>query len=89
MMNSRMKILNATKLAGSITLLTGIMIFLYGVVSGLNSVIGIGIGAIVGAVMFFIMGMFFIATEEMVENTDKGMEIAPNKYRNGLYLVNR
>ncbi|MFC4798274.1 hypothetical protein ACFPA1_02690 [Neobacillus sp. GCM10023253] len=86
-MNSRMKILHATKWAGSVTLLTGIMIFLYGVVSGLMPVTGIGIGTIVGAVMFFLMGMFFIATEEMVEKTDKGLEIPPMKPR--LYLVKR
>lgn len=86
-MNTRMKILHATKWAGSVTLLTGIMIFLYGIVSGLMPVTGIGIGAIVGAVMFFLMGMFFIATEEMVEKTDKGLEIPPMKPR--LYLVKR
>ncbi|QCJ45224.1 hypothetical protein FAY30_14160 [Bacillus sp. S3] len=86
-MNSRMKILNATKWAGGITLMTGIMIFLYGVVSGFIPVIGIGVGTIVGAVMFFLMGMFFIATEEMVENTDKGIEITPIRNKNGMYLV--
>ncbi|MDV2888548.1 hypothetical protein RYX45_25640, partial [Alkalihalophilus pseudofirmus] len=69
-----MKILKATKWAGSLTLLSGIMIFLYGIVSDFIPVIGIGVGTIVGAVMFFLMGMFFIATEEMVENTDKGIE---------------
>ncbi|MFZ7946829.1 MULTISPECIES: hypothetical protein [Bacillaceae] len=87
MLNSRMKILNATKWAGGITLMTGIMIFLYGVVSGFIPVIGIGVGTIVGAVMFFLMGMFFIATEEMVENTDKGIEITPIRNKNGMYLV--
>ncbi len=88
-MNSRMKILKATKWAGSLTLLSGIMIFLYGIVSDFIPVIGIGVGTIVGAVMFFLMGMFFIATEEMVENTDKGIEFTPIKPRNGLYLVKR
>ncbi|MBS4211767.1 hypothetical protein [Neobacillus rhizophilus] len=88
-MNSRMKILHATKWAGSITLLTGIMIFLYGIVSGLMPITGIGIGTIVGAVMFFLMGMFFIATEEMVEKTDKGLEIPPMPMKPRLYLVKR
>lgn len=86
-MNSRMKILHATRWSGSITLLLGIMIFLAGIVSGLIPVIGIGLGTIIGAVMFFLMGMFFIATEEMVENTEKGNEIVPVKPRTGLYLV--
>ncbi|MCH6266251.1 hypothetical protein [Neobacillus citreus] len=88
-MNSRMKILHATKWAGSVTLLTGIMIFLYGIVSGLMPVTGIGIGTIVGAVMFFLMGMFFIATEEMVEKTDKGLEIPTMPMKPRLYLVKR
>ncbi|MFK9094568.1 hypothetical protein [Bacillus salipaludis] len=86
-MTLRLKILNATKWAGGITLFTGVMTFLFGIMSDSIPVIGIGIGTIVGAVMFFLMGMFFIATEEMVENTVKGIEITPNKNRNGLYLV--
>ncbi|WP_394236680.1 hypothetical protein [Niallia oryzisoli] len=76
-MNTRLKILNATKFTGSSTLLIGMMILLYGIVSGFNSVIGIGVGTIVGAIFIFLMGMFFIATEEMVENTFKGIEINP------------
>jgi hypothetical protein len=88
-MNSRLKILNATKWAGGITLMTGMMIFLYGIISNVTPVIGIGIGTIVGAVLFFLMGIFFITTEEMVENTFKGIEIPPTKSRNGLYLVKK
>lgn len=88
-MNSRMKILHATKWAGSITLVMGIMIFFSGIGSGLIPIIGIGIGTIVGAIMFFLIGMLFITTEEMVENTDKGTEISSIKPRNGLYLVKR
>ncbi|GHH99317.1 hypothetical protein AM1BK_28600 [Neobacillus kokaensis] len=88
-MNSRTKILHASRWAGGMTLLAGMMIFLYGIISDVMPVTGIGIGAIVGAVMFFLMGMFFIATEEMIENTDKGIEITPIKPKNGLYLVKR
>ncbi|MFX3660423.1 MAG: hypothetical protein ACE3JN_10175 [Ectobacillus sp.] len=88
-MHSRLKVLNATKWAGGITLIAGAMIFLYGIVSGASPVIGIGIGAIAGAVLFFFMGMFFIATEEMVENTFKGIEIPPKRSRNGLYVVKK
>lgn len=89
MMNTHLKILNATKWAGSITFITGMMIFLFGIISDFSPVIGIGIGTIIGAVVFFLMGMFFIATEEMVENTSKGIEIPPVKSRNGLYLVKK
>ncbi|MFB5195430.1 hypothetical protein ACE198_11005 [Neobacillus sp. KR4-4] len=88
-MNSRLKILNKTKWAGSFTLMMGMMIFLYGFLSDSSPVIGIGIGTIVGAVLFFLMGVFFITTEEMVENTSKGIEIPPMKSRNGLYLVKK
>ncbi|MCM3570374.1 hypothetical protein [Neobacillus mesonae] len=88
-MNSRTKILHATRWTGGITLLAGIMIFLYGIFSHIMPATGIGIGTIVGAIMSFLIGMFFIATEEMVENTEKGIEITPIKPRNGLYLVKR
>ena len=63
------------------------MIFLYGMIGEVTPIIGIGIGTIVGAVLFFLIGMFFITTEEMVENTHKGIEISRMKSRNGLYLV--
>ncbi|MEH7109792.1 MULTISPECIES: hypothetical protein [Bacillaceae] len=87
-MNSRLKILKVTQWAGGITLITGIMVFLYGIIiSHMDPVIGIGIGTIVGSVMFFLVGMLFIATEEMVENTDRGIEMAPIKPK--LYLVKR
>lgn len=86
MMNSRMKILEATKWAGGITLLTGIIILMYGIAIGFNPIIGIGIGTVVGAVIIFLMGMFFIATEEMVENTFKGVEITPIKSNKVVYL---
>ncbi|WP_223882000.1 hypothetical protein [Niallia endozanthoxylica] len=86
MMNTRLKILNATKFTGSVTLLLGTLILLYGIVSGFNSVIGIGVGTVVGAIFIFLMGMFFIATEEMVENTFKGIEITPIKPNKVVYL---
>ncbi|MDR7001391.1 hypothetical protein [Neobacillus niacini] len=88
-MNTRLKILNATKWTGNIKFITGMLIFLFGIKSDFSPVIGIGIGTIIGAVVFFLMGMFFIATEEMVENTSKGIEIPPVKPRNGLYLVKK
>ena len=77
-MKSRVKILHATKWVGSIVLAIGMMIFLYGFISDLSSMTGIGIGTVVGATMIFLIGMFFIATEEMVENTFKGIKISRN-----------
>ncbi|WP_071396487.1 hypothetical protein [Bacillus tuaregi] len=86
-MNSRMKILQATKWAGAITLLVGMMTLMYGIVIGFNNVIGIGIGTMVGAIFIFLMGMFFITTEEMVENTFKGVEMTtPIKSSKVVYL---
>lgn len=41
---------------------------------------GLGLGAAVGAIFIFIMGVFFVVTEEMLENTDKGTIVVPAKY---------
>ena len=61
------QILNATKYVGGTILTLGIAIFLYGFfVSGYGSVTGIGIGTIMGAVFIFVMGIFLVASEEMV-----------------------
>ncbi len=61
------QILNATKYVGGAILTFGIAIFLYGFfVSDYSSVTGIGIGAIMGAVFIFVMGIFLVASEEMV-----------------------
>ena len=72
-MNSRTKIVIATKNVGGIILALGIMTFLYGfLASGYSEITGIGIGAVMGAVFIFLMGTFFAATEEMLEKMDKG-----------------
>ncbi|MEC1639851.1 hypothetical protein P9E76_19775 [Schinkia azotoformans] len=38
-----------------------------------------GIGTIIGAIFIFIIGMFFIATEEMLEKRYKGDRVTDNK----------
>ncbi len=66
------KLLNATKYVGASTLLIGIAIFLYGFfVSDYSYITGIGIGTVMGAVFIFLMGVFLVATEEMIDNRKK------------------
>lgn len=66
------KILYGTKYIGAILLFTGIMIFIYGFfVSDCSYITGIGIGTVMGAVFIFLMGIFFVATEEMNDRRKK------------------
>ncbi|MCG7336851.1 hypothetical protein MHZ95_16450 [Sporosarcina sp. ACRSM] len=75
-METKLKMLNAVKVVGLTVLAIGISIFLYGFfVSDYSSVTGIGIGTVMGAIFIFLMGVFFVATEEMHEKADKGMRI--------------
>lgn len=85
-MNSRVKMLNVTKLVSSIVFFLGMIVFIYGYENGFIYAVGIGLGTVAGAILIFLMGMFFIATEEMVENTFKGIKITPLKPRKGAPL---
>ena len=72
-MNSNLNILNAVKYVGASILTIGIIIFSFGFfASGSSAMTGIGIGTIMGAVFIFLMGVFFVATEEMLEKSYKG-----------------
>lgn len=75
------KMLNATRMAGGSLLALGMIIFLYGlfVSEYSGALIGIGLGTVIGAVFIFLMGIFFVATDEMLERTFKGKPITPNK----------
>ncbi|WP_432359831.1 hypothetical protein [Sporosarcina sp. UB5] len=71
-MEARLKMLNSVKVVGLTVLAIGISIFLYGFfVSDYSAITGIGIGTVMGAIFIFIMGVFFVATEEMLEKVDK------------------
>ncbi|MCM3638064.1 hypothetical protein M3152_10025 [Sporosarcina luteola] len=73
-MESKLKMLNAVKIVGLTVLAIGIFVFSYGFfVSDYSAITGIGIGTVMGAIFIFLMGVFFVATEEMLEKTDKGM----------------
>ena len=73
-MTNQIPILNAVRLIGGVVLAIGVILFALGFIgSGYTTLIPIGIGAIAGAVILFIMGIFFVATEEMLErNASRG-----------------
>lgn len=71
-MDSNSKIFQVTSYIGGTLLTLGILIFLYGAfVSSVSTTIGIGIGTVMGAVFVFLMGIFFVVTEEMIMNSRK------------------
>ena len=66
-MESYVKMLHATKVVGAALLTTGIAVFLYGTfVSEYSTIMGVGIGIVMGAVFTFIIGMILVASEEMI-----------------------
>ncbi|MCL6571037.1 MAG: hypothetical protein K6T88_05060 [Bacillus sp. (in: Bacteria)] len=79
-MKINLKILNAVKYTGGSVLLFGIIIFSLGFfVSDSNTLTSIGIGTVVGAVCIFLMGVFFVATEEMIEKSYRVIKTVPIK----------
>ena len=74
-MESKLKMLNAVKVVAFTLLVVGISIFLYGFfVSDYSAITGIGIGTVMGAIFIFLMGVFFVVTEEMLEKADQGLQ---------------
>jgi hydrogenase-4 membrane subunit HyfE len=64
--------LHATRYIAGALLTIGIAIFLYGVlVSEYNTATGIGIGTVMSAVFIFLIGLFLVASEEMIVNSRK------------------
>ena len=71
-MNPFLKMMNATRIFGAVTLALGTAIFIYGmIVSDYGMITGIGVGTIMRAVFIFLIGMFLIATEEMLNKSHK------------------
>lgn len=69
-MSQYTRMLNIVKLIGGTVLTIGIILFALGsIVSGYNALIPLGIGTIVGAGTIFIMGIFFVATEEILHRS--------------------
>ncbi|MFS0862923.1 hypothetical protein [Fredinandcohnia sp. 179-A 10B2 NHS] len=71
-MESKVKLLNACKFIGGALFILGTVLFILGLsVSGYSILTPLGIGTVVGAVFIFLMGVFFVVTEEMLEKNYK------------------
>ncbi|RDW18307.1 hypothetical protein CWR48_12050 [Oceanobacillus arenosus] len=67
-MNAHKQILKITSLICGILIIIGTALFIYGYFeNGYRNVAGVGAGAVMGAAFIFIMGVFLVATEEMIE----------------------
>ncbi len=90
-MNSHGKIIFITKLSALLLFFIGAIILLYGITANYSSIIGIGIGVELGAIFIVLLGMFFVATEEMVETTFKGVVTTSNRKEKQphLHLIKR
>jgi hypothetical protein len=67
-LKQRIKIIRAVKYTGAVILTAGILIFLYGFfISDRSLWTGVGIGTVMGAVFLFLMGVFFVGTEEKLK----------------------
>lgn len=76
-MVSQTTILKAVKNLCGILLVIGVSTFLAGVFGNASSAwTGIGIGTVMGAVFIFLMGIFFTATQEMLDKTEKPSSIS-------------
>jgi hypothetical protein len=83
-MRSNLKIINAVGHVGLSVLTIGVFAFLFGLFeSDYSFLVPIGIGTVVGAVFIFVMGVFFVATEEMLAKTNKGSNVVPFKPKKG------
>jgi hypothetical protein len=70
-MESKTIILNAVKYISAAILTVGIILLSIGVVeSEYRMLTSIGVGTITGAVFIFIIGLFFVAAEEMIQKTN-------------------
>lgn len=75
-MNLNANILKAVNYVAVVILAIGLIIFSFGFFGNGNNILTpIGIGTVMGAVIIFVMGIFFVATEEMLNKTKKGASI--------------
>ncbi|MEC1521200.1 hypothetical protein P9D43_03990 [Neobacillus niacini] len=83
-MRSREKFLNAVTYAGLTILTIGILTFIVGLlVTGYNLLVPIGIGTCVGAVFIFLIGVFLVVTDEMLEKSYIGTKVVPMRTKKG------
>ena len=77
-MVSRVDIVNAVKYVCSGIFFLGIIMFFIGIFENDYIMLtSIGIGTVIAAVFIFIIGMFFVATEEMLETRYDGIKVVP------------
>ncbi|MGO4890586.1 hypothetical protein ACJ2A9_22850 [Anaerobacillus sp. MEB173] len=75
-MEAKVNILQAVKIIGGIVLSLGVAMFVFGFfANGFSILTPIGIGTMMGAVFIFLMGIFFVATEEMLQKRYKGIKV--------------
>jgi hypothetical protein len=83
-MRSREKFLNAVTYVGLTVLTIGVLAFIVGLfVNGFNILVPIGIGTSVGAVFIFLIGVFLVVTDEMLEKSYIGTKVVPMKSKKG------
>ncbi len=79
-MNKRTSILSITQYIGLTLLSIGLIIFSIGFFGSDYSILTpIGIGTIVASVFIFLIGAFFVATEEMLFKTQRGIRSLPEQ----------
>ena len=75
-MTSKEKILFTVKITSCCVLTIGFILFLLGlIVNDYKILTSIGIGTLVSGGLIFLLGALFVATEEMVDKTDKGTKV--------------
>ena len=75
MMNINKGMFNAVQYIGGTVIIIGIITFIFGMfVNGSTLLTPIGIGTVMGGIFIFLMGLFFIITEEALEKTTNSLK---------------
>lgn len=83
-MRGREKLLNAVTYVGLTVLTIGILTFIAGlIVNGFSILVPVGIGTSVGAVFIFLIGVFLVVTDEMLEKSYIGTKVVPINSKKG------
>jgi hypothetical protein len=83
-MKGRERLLNAVTYVGLTVLTIGILTFIAGlIVNGFSILVPVGIGTSVGAVFIFLIGVFLVVTDEMLEKSYIGTKVVPIESKKG------
>ena len=86
-MRAREKLLNAVSFVGLTVLTMGVIAFILGViVTDFKMLIPLGIGISVGAVFIFLIGVFLVVSDEMIEKSFVGTKVVQSNTRKGTQL---